>query len=410
VTLREQAVTAEQLRWRIQVAENAERHPNFNAVSPDELATVEAARAARERRNGNGPEPSYPLDIEPEHAERIDRADGTQTTDEPEFEIVGRLASEIYATVPGEINWLVPGVAAPGWMVKFAAREKTGKGKLVAYLLARMERNESTLFGPAFGEPVTALVYTEEDETSYREKIDHAGLRLARIIHEWELPKHIATWRQKVDYLVRVAVEEGHGIVYVDNISRAAGVDDEAGVELARAGELLSTATKAAGLSAWIDHHHKKGHDKLENKSRGGTALAGACENNIEMEQTGPWDSRVRKLSSRGRVGATRWQRSIALSADSTDYEEVAGKHEPTTAKARARLKQLSECRDGATAEEYGALIGVERVTANNTLKEFEREGWAEVDESTSPWTWKATGKGLPSPNAPTTAGDGIDF
>ncbi|MEA2194104.1 MAG: hypothetical protein QOG42_538, partial [Solirubrobacteraceae bacterium] len=34
-----------------------------------------------------------------------------------------------------------------------------------------------------------------------------------------------------------------------------------------------------------IDHHHKKGASKLDDKSRGGAALAGACANNLEVER-----------------------------------------------------------------------------------------------------------------------------
>jgi len=309
---------------------------------------------------------------------------------------IGRTAAELLAETPVEPDWLIPGVAARGWMVKFAAREKTGKGTLIAYLLGRLERGEATVFGAAAA-PTTALIYTEEPQDSIREKIDRAGLREAFIVYGYALAGH--TWPEKVDRLVTEASERGAGVVFVDNISRAAGIEDEAGVELARAAEHLGETAKAAGLTVLIDHHHKKGAGKLADKSRGGTALAGACDNNVEMVRPGnDWQTRVRKLSSLGRLTACLWEQTVALSEDGRDFEMVAGDTQPQTAGDRRRLRILRDAGDdGVTAKDFAGQAGIGDTMARTVLDEFVGKGWATQDDE-RPARWRSTGEGLDDP------------
>ena len=103
-------------------------------------------------------------------------------------------------------------------------------------------------------------------------------------------------------------------------MSRATSTEEEAGTELARKCELLSTLAKTHGIAVLVDHHHRKSGGKVEDLSRGGTALAGASENNVEIVRRGDWESRVRRLYSAGRHSATRWEREVELSDDGSDY------------------------------------------------------------------------------------------
>jgi hypothetical protein len=233
----------------------------------------------------------------------------------------GRRASQLVAEQPAEIDWLVPGLLAPGWLVKIAAREKTGKGTFVYYLLGQLERGEPTLFGPGQAGPVSAVILTEEPSESIREKVEAFGLERAQIIFGYEFGG--LSWAEKVERLTDAAVIGGHQLVFVDNISRATGVEDENGVELGKAAALLGDAVARNGLAGLIDHHHKKGTGSIEDKSRGGTALPAACDVNVEMFRDGSWTSRRRKLSARGRVSATIWQREIELSEDGDSYREI---------------------------------------------------------------------------------------
>lgn len=315
---------------------------------------------------------------------------------EEAFEVkpVGRSAADLIAETPEEPDWLIPGVLARGWMVKVAAREKTGKGTLIAYLLGCLEKGRPSVFGAA-ADPTTALVYTEEPPESIREKVEHAGLQRAWIVYGWELAS-CASWSEKVDRLVQIAVDGGHGVVFVDNVSRAAGVDDEAGVELARAAEYLGEQAKAVGLSVVIDHHHKKGAGTLDDKSRGGTALAGACDNNVEMVRVGGWDSCVRRLSSRGRLSATIWERTVALSDDGKSYDSVADATQPQTLRERERLRIIEGAGEGGmTAADFAKAAGVGDSTARRALDDFVSKGWATEDTIAYPTRWHSTGEGL---------------
>ena len=314
---------------------------------------------------------------------------------EEAFVPVGRSAADLLTETPEEPDWLIPGLVARGWLVKFAAREKTGKGTLIAHLLGRLERREESVFGKCADDAVTSVIYTEEPPESIREKIERAGLERAWVVYGWELAS-CATWGEKVEKLVRIAQDGDHGVIFVDNISRAAGVEDEAGVELARAAEQLGSAAQAAGLTVLIDHHHKKGAGKLDDKSRGGTALAGACDNNLEMVRVGGWDSRVRRLSSRGRLTATIWEQTIALADDGRDYVSVADTTQPQTHKERQRLRALDNAGDsGFTASEAAAAWDCSNDTARRQLEDFVSKGWASEDSGAYPARWHSTGEGL---------------
>lgn len=317
-----------------------------------------------------------------------------QEAPEEAFRPVGRSAADLLSETPVEPDWLIPGVMARGWMVKFAAREKTGKGTLIAHLLGKLEHGQATVFGKATA-TASALIYTEEPPESIREKIEHSSLSEAWIVYGWELAS-LTTWEAKVDRLVEIASEGDHDVIFVDNISRAAGVEDEAGVELARAAEYLGERAKALGLSVVIDHHHKKGAGKLDDKSRGGTALAGACDNNIEMVRVGGWDSRVRRLSSRGRLSSTIWEQTIALSDDGREYHSVAGSTQPQTLRERERLRVLHNAGDaGMTAAEFASAAEIGNNTARRALDDFVAKGWATEDTSAYPARWHSTGEGL---------------
>ena len=133
--------------------------------------------------------------------------------------VIGRSARQLRDAPGGRIEWLIPGFAARGWAVLIAGREKTaGKGTLVSYLLSRLERGEPTVFGDVAPGPVTALIYTEEPQDSLAEKLDAFGLEEATVVFHWELAK--LSWPQKIAWLIGAALDAGHKIIYVDNISR----------------------------------------------------------------------------------------------------------------------------------------------------------------------------------------------
>lgn len=220
-------------------------------------------------------------------------------------------------------DWLIPGFAKRGWATKVGGREKiAGKGTLITHLLGKLERGEPTVFGEAADSPVSALIVTEEPEDSLREKLEAANIQRARVLYSYELAS-LRDWEQKTQLMVKLALTDGHGIVFVDNTSRQAGIEDEAGVEFARAVETLADNCRAAGLALVIDVHHKKGADSIENKTRGGTGVQGAVDVNVEVERVGKNGSRRRRLTAFGRVRASHWVKLIELSDDGKEYSLV---------------------------------------------------------------------------------------
>lgn len=297
---------------------------------------------------------------------------------------IGRTAAELLAEVAEQTDYLVPDMIGKGWAVKIAGREKGGKGTLIFYLLSRLERKEKTVFGQAYSEPVTSLICTEEPQDALREKIANFGLKDATIIYGHEVAG--MEWPERCRFLVARATEDGHGIVFQDNISRAARVEDEAGTELARAAEVLSDECKAAGLTLIIDHHHKKGSASVEDKSRGGTALSGMTDNNIEIVRSGDVTSRFRKITSVGRMSGSIWERRIALDDDGRGYTLVADDDEPQDAAGRDRLDKLRDAGEpGVTAPEFAELIDASDDTARRVLNQWVEGGMATMDDSTRP-------------------------
>ena len=152
-------------------------------------------------------------------------------------------------------------------------------------------------------------------------------------------------------------------LVFVDNLSRAAGIEDEAGTELARALEHLMDRARGASLAVLIDHHHKKGHDAIENKSRGSTSIAGATDINVEMVRDGHRGSRRRKLSAQGRLRVSNWERIVELSDDGREYRaaDKDGANEIGADAQRAFMDRvaLGELGGRATVADFMLRIGV---------------------------------------------------
>lgn len=314
--------------------------------------------------------------------------------------LIGRPAAQFRRDMPTEIQWLIPGLLPRGWVGKLAAREKAGKGTLVTYLIGCGERGEPTVFGdpPA---PFKTCIVTEEPEDSLHEKLELFGIDEAHVIFGADLNRVLtesnpaARWAQKVERIVDEATATGCQLVFVDNISRASWTDDENGVELGRRLEVLQDQLRVAGLAALVDHHHKKGAGAIEDKSRGGTALAGACDVNIDMVRQGGHDSRTRKVTSLGRRRATTWTRIVELSEDGRTYVGHATSQDDdatTTDRAAERLlmdkialTQLGE----TTVTEFMRRIGLSKNPARNRLEALVAGGHATVDKARAPHVFR---------------------
>lgn len=275
-------------------------------------------------------------------------------------------AADLVERVPVEPDWLVPGLLARGWALMVSAREKTGKGTLIAYLLGALEAGRPTIFGPPASEKMTSLVFTEEPEDSIAEKGRDHSLRDSHYVFAWDLPSEIRglshkdrkRWAATVQVLVNTAVAGGHKILFVDNISRAAGIEEEGGVELTRAVEIVAEAGKRAGLTVIVDHHHRKSGGDMRDRSRGGTGAGGAVDVALSMDRGKTAADRKRDLVSVGRMKATVWEMTVELDEDGQDYTLIAAteageRREEGTSAGHARieakrLEQLAELNQAA--------------------------------------------------------------
>jgi AAA domain-containing protein len=334
-------------------------------------------------------EPVPTTGLEPWFEKAQERADNEYLRREEERqqalrELPGRTAEELLSQTDAVTDWLVPGFLKRGWTTKVGGREKqAGKGTLVTHLLGKLERGEATVFGDAAAMPVTALIYTEEPADSIREKVEMTGLRHARILFGYELGG--LTWKQKIHKLVEQAQLGGCGIVFVDNVSRAAAIEDESGVELGRAVEPLQEACREAGLTLIIDAHHKKGRAGIEDKTRGGTALQGAVDINVEIERIGGQKSRKRKLTAFGRVRASHWQKVIELSEDGSEYtlasDDATESVDTETQHMFLDAETLREYKEPITSEEFAAKVRTSKENARRRLNTLADAGLAKKHE-----------------------------
>ena len=291
----------------------------------------------------------------------------------------GRLASQVLAETPEQPDWLVPGLLVPGWTTKLAGREKDGKGTYSFYLIGCLERNEPTAHGESCGRSVTTLVFTEEPIDSIREKLELFGIEQARIVEAYRWASF--TWDEKVARLFEVARLGGHGVILIDNISRATGIDDENGVELARCVEALIDAARNAEVAVLLNHHHRKKGGAIEDRSRGGTGLAAATDINVELTHPGgEWTSRKRKLNSRGRLGATVWEMQIELSEDGSSYSVTDGDDNAVSEADSRRLFDMLALGPETTVQEFAVRAGLTEATARRRLQALVAAGEAEVD------------------------------
>ena len=211
---------------------------------------------------------------------------------------------------------------------------------------------------------------TEEPKDTINEKLSYAGLDKAGVAFSYDLAK-IEVWEDKVTQVVRWARDDGHKVIYWDNLSRAAQIEDENGTALARAFETLSDEAKRHSIAVIGDVHFRKSRGSVEDLFRGGTAIVGATENNIGIERVGGHESRKRRFSSFGRTSTTRWRVEAALSDDYREYQIIDTQaDDDLSALDRERIESLREFAEGVTAAEFAQLIGRQDDAARNWLNE----------------------------------------
>lgn len=305
-------------------------------------------------------------------------------------------AQELRDTVDAEPDWLVPGLLARGWALMVSAREKQGKGTFISWLIGKMESGEDTPFGLGVENTVTTLTYTEEPKDSIREKAVDSKITKSEYVFAWDIPKEVRSlpakdgrrWHALVDCLIGVCKLRGHDVLFIDNVSRAAGVEDEAGIEMSRRVEYAGERCKSAGITLIVDHHHRKSGGSMRDRSRGGTGSVGAVDVALSMApKTDDESDRRRILSCIGRRKACMWSKVVELNAEGTEYAVLEDSEDPDTDRKGHGAGSLESSRFGAlrracherneaegepwmTGSEIAAVWGVTASQAKSYLRE----------------------------------------
>jgi hypothetical protein len=290
----------------------------------------------------------------------VDVPTPVQLVPPPEPVPIGRTARQLIEDTPAEPEWLIPGLLAPGMTVELNGREKAGKGYLISYLIGALERGTRTVFGDTRATKV--LIFTEESAQSMREKLALFNVEDAYVVFHWEQANMggQGAWEDALKWLDAFMAENNeYSVLFVDNISSATRTQDEAGVELARKVEPLALMAREHGYAVLYDRHQRKAGGRVEDLSRGTTALAGAVDAIVAMEKL---EGRVRRLTSRGRGFYNDWTKHVELSQDHTTYNEVIGDY---------RVQKLFERKDWS-APEFAEAISRGVDTARDWLNECE--------------------------------------
>jgi hypothetical protein len=245
---------------------------------------------------------------------------------------MGEPAKLLRSRAPEERDWFVPGLLARGGVTLIGGREKlSGKSTLVFNLIGKLERQEATIFGPAYREAVKTLMITEEPEYAIQDKCDRFDLNSAWIVQDWAWPLDKVDgnnlqekWVAKLVQIEQLARATGCAHVVIDPLSRIAAVEDEAGRELGMRAEAISSFAYRSKLAVTIIHHQNKRNDAAsEDRFRGSTSLTAAVDQMVGIERRGRKTPRRRYAVSYGRVEDANWERAFELDEDGITYRDL---------------------------------------------------------------------------------------
>ena len=183
--------------------------------------------------------------------------------------------------LPPEPPWLWDGLIAEGTLSMLVGQPFAGKSTLIGALLKAMEAGEPFLDRPT--KPASAVVLTEEDDSTLKAKADALGLVGLRSVFAG--PREGVfdhDWRTLVAEATEVALEGGHKLLVIDTFSGLANLEAEeendAGAITARLRTLQ--VAKGKGLAVLFLHHtNKLGH------ARGSSAFRGVADVTARMRR-----------------------------------------------------------------------------------------------------------------------------
>jgi hypothetical protein len=231
-----------------------------------------------------------------------------------------------------QVEWIAPLLLPRGVLVDLHGDPKAGKSTLLAHLVRAVLAG-----GEFFGHPTAktkAVWFTEQPPPTFAPLLRDAGLYDhpdLLVLHHHEVMA--ATWPIRVAALVRVAKEQGAGVLVIDTFTKLAGIrgeDENNSGSVLTALDALELA-KAAGLTVvLVRHDRKSGGDNLS-AGRGSNAVAGEADVIYQLVKDSKNAANVRQLRYDGRLAEIPRERRIAL--EKSEYQ-LLGTPEEIAARA----------------------------------------------------------------------------
>jgi AAA domain len=303
--------------------------------------------------------------------------------------------SELRA-LPAEPDWLWQGFLAPGSLTMLAGHPFAGKSMLVSGLLRAFETGEPFLGRKT--KTASALLVTEEDQASLRERAGRFGLfgirseyldRSASVGHAWSALIQGATRR---------ALEKKHRLLVIDTFPGLAGLGDEqendAGAITSRLRPLQVAA--GAGLAVLFLHHMNNA-----SQPRGSKAFRGVVDTSIRFLRRPKSCSFRLETETRSTTSLSRNLRAELVRADDGWFYRALDGAGSTEAPGRTTDELLWQAlqqagRHGTTYQELDRIEGLSVDIAKRRLPSWNgtrvsRDG---TGKKSDPYRWYARATG----------------
>lgn len=247
-------------------------------------------------------------------------------------EIEGAIVrAEDYAVTARE-DWIVEHLAAPGCFTEILGEVKKGKSTFNSQMIRCVLEGRDFLGWRVRRTGV--VLYSEQVGLSLDATLERAGVRRHEGLHILDQSKTFGKrWSAVVTALLRRCQAVGAQLLFVDTLTRLAGVEGEA----ENASGVVSIldpfrAAKALGIAVVFVRHAGKSRENREDVSRAGrgsTALTGDMDIAVNLYQPGSED--VRRVKTISRLGEDL---TVLLRYTGEGYEVVAD-DVPTTTRGR---------------------------------------------------------------------------
>jgi AAA domain len=299
--------------------------------------------------------------------------------------------SELRA-LPAEPDWLWQGFLAPGALTMLAGHPFAGKSMLVSGLLRTLESGEPFLGRKT--KATSALLVTEEDQASLRERAGRFGLFAIRSEYLDRSSSVGLDWSALIAGATERALAKEHRLLVIDTFPGLAGLGDEqendAGAITSRLRPLQVAA--GAGLAVLFLHHMNNG-----NQPRGSKAFRGVVDTSIRFLRRPKSRSFRLESETRSTTSISRSVRAELVQApDGWFYRLLDRSSDATDVSTRSvdDLLWQSILEAGAQGITYAELDGREGLTIDVAKKRLpswrteKRVGRSGAGTKSDPYRW----------------------